>query len=69
MLFVPFLVVALIPAVVTELLVMNTFGATQFDFLDGLDTLTLWVGVPASIAVIGVTTWLAARWTRSLTVE
>jgi hypothetical protein len=69
MLFIPFLVVALVPAAAVEFLLTNGFGPTQFGFLEPFDAPTLWVGVPVAIAVIAATILVSARWTRSVAVD
>ena len=69
MLFIPFLVVTLIPAVAVEFLLTNGYGATQFGFLEPFDAPTLWVGVPVAIGLIAATTWVTARWSRSVAVD
>jgi hypothetical protein len=68
-LFVPFLVLALVPALVTDVLMLSPLGITQFGLFDDPDAPTLWVSVPLALAVVAATTWVAARWARSATVH
>lgn len=66
---VPGLIAGLTPVVVTELLVMNRIGSTEFDVLERLGTPSLWVGVPTALAVIAVAAFAADRVTKTIAVD
>jgi hypothetical protein len=69
LLFVPFLVVALVPIAAVEYLMLNPFGTAQTEFLERLGRPSLWVGIPVSIGVVAVTAAAAARLTRSVDLD